>query len=109
VFLVGSPAIQQLVEDPATQELVTDVGRVAGTWMPLAAPVFIADGIFLGLLAFGSLVASTAAGSVVTIWLVLASPAGDTLVGIWWALGAMMIVRGLVLAVAYPRAVAVRS
>lgn len=109
VFLVGSAAMQWLVDDPATASLVTDVGRVAGAWMPIAAPVFIADGVFLGLLAFGSLVASTGAGAVVTIGLVLATPLGDSLVGIWWALGAMMVARGVALAVAYPRAVAARS
>jgi Na+-driven multidrug efflux pump len=109
LFLFASPAMQQLVTDPATGVFVTDVGRVAGAWMPVAAPVFIADGIFLGLLAFGSLVMSTGAGAVVTIGLILATPLGDSLVGIWWALGAMMIARGAVLALAYPRAVAARS
>lgn len=109
LFLLGSSALQWLVEDQSTAGLVTDVGRVAGAWMPIAAPVFIADGVFLGLLAFGSLVASTGAGAIVTIGLVLASPLGDSLVGIWWALGAMMIARGAVLVFAYPRAVAVRS
>lgn len=109
LFLVASPAMQWLVADDATGALVTDAGRVAGAWMPIAAPVFIADGIFLGLLAFGTLVASTGAGAIVTIGLVLATPLGDTLTGIWWALGAMMIARGIVFAWTYPRAVAVRS
>jgi len=109
LFLLASPAMRWLVADDATGALVTEAGRVAGAWMPIAAPVFIADGIFLGLLAFGTLVASTGAGAIVTIGLVLATPLGDTLTGIWWALGAMMVARGIVFVWVYPRAVAVRS
>jgi hypothetical protein len=79
--------------------------------MPVAAPLFVADGIFFGLLALGTVVASTSLGAVVVVLLISLTPLGDSLDGIWWAIAAMVVARGLVYLFAYRRSVeaAVRS
>jgi hypothetical protein len=67
--------------------------------------LFVADGIFLGLLALGVLVASTATGSALGVGLMLFSPLGDSLSGIWWALAAMVVARLVVFAFSYTASV----
>jgi hypothetical protein len=54
---------------------------------------------------------STATGSLAAIALMEWSPLGDSLIGIWWALGVFLVFRGLVFLGGYRRAVltAVRS
>ncbi len=111
VFLLGSPLLALLVDDPEVAVLTASAGEVAGWMMPIAAPVFVADGIFFGLLALSTIVASTALGAAVLVVLVSLTPLGETLDGIWWAIAAMLIARGVVYLVAYRRSVesAVRS
>jgi len=104
-FLLGSPLFEFLVDDPEVADLTRSAGAVAGWMMPIAAPVFVADGIFFGLLALGTVVASTALGAVVLVLLVSLTPLGDSLVGIWWAIAAMIVARGLVYLFTYRRAV----
>jgi Na+-driven multidrug efflux pump len=57
------------------------------------------------------MVVSTGAGAAAAIGLMLLSPLGETLNGIWWSMGALMVVRGLVFVFAYRRSAetAVRS
>ncbi len=102
-FIVGAPAIDFLVEDQATSSLALSAIRVAGWMMPVATLVFVADGIFFGLLAFGTVLSSTAFGAVTLVVMVAATPLGASLDGIWWAIGAMLVSRGLVFLVGYPR------
>jgi Na+-driven multidrug efflux pump len=111
VFLLGSPLLALLVDDPEVAVLTTSAGEVAGWMMPVAAPLFVADGIFFGLLALGTIVVSTALGAAVLVVLVSLTPLGETLDGIWWAIAAMLVARGVVYLVAYRRSVesAVRS
>jgi Na+-driven multidrug efflux pump len=73
--------------------------------------VFVADGIFVGLLAIGTMAFSTASGAVVAIALMQWTPMGDSLNGIWWALGVFLALRGIVFLAGYRRSVetAVRS
>jgi MATE family multidrug resistance protein len=106
-FLIGAPALELLVEDPEVAALVVSAAAVAGWMMPVGAPLFVADGIFFGLLAFGTIILSTAVGAAVLVTLITATPLGSSLVGIWWGIGAMLLARGLVFVFAYRRAVGV--
>jgi Na+-driven multidrug efflux pump len=87
--------------DPAVRAEVVEAGRVAAVMQPLAATVFVADGVFLAVVRLRRLAASTAAGFVVVA-------AGVTvatgLAGVWWALVGMITARGLVLGLGYRRA-----
>jgi Na+-driven multidrug efflux pump len=111
VFFVGNPLLALLVDDPQVADLTVSAGEVAGWMMPVAAPLFVADGIFFGLLALGTVVASTSFGAAVVVLVISLTPLGDSLDGIWWAIAAMLVARGLVYLFAYRRAVeaAVRS
>lgn len=108
---VGRYALALLASAPEVADLTIEAGGIAAAMEPVAALVFVADGIFLGLLAFGTMVISTGAGAVVGIGLMVFTPMGDSLTGVWWALGAMMVVRGLVFILTYRRSaeIAVRS
>lgn len=106
-FALGAPALGLLVEDADVAALTISAAAVAGWMMPVGAPLFVADGIFFGLLAFGTIILSTAVGAVVLVTLIAATPLGETLDGIWWGISAMLVARGLVFLFAYRRAVGV--
>ncbi len=106
-FALGAPALGLLVEDADVAALTISAAAVAGWMMPVGAPLFVADGIFFGLLAFGTIIMSTAVGAVVLVTLIAATPLGETLDGIWWGISAMLVARGLVFLFAYRRAVGV--
>ncbi|MGH8871767.1 MAG: MATE family efflux transporter [Acidimicrobiia bacterium] len=110
-FLLGGPLLEYLVDDPAVAALTVSAVGVAAWMMPVGAPLFVADGIFFGLLAFGTIIASTALGAVVLILLLSLTPLGSSLDGIWWGIAAMLAARAMVLVFTYRRAVrvAVRS
>ena len=109
VLLLGGPGFELMIQDQVVSGLAASAGEVAGWMMPIAAPLFAADGVFLGLLSLGAVVASAASGAAVTVGLLLFTPLGETLDGIWWALGAMMVMRSAVFAVTYRRAVDVAT
>lgn len=104
-FWFGRGILATLSSDPSVGNLAVEAGTVAAMMQPIAAPLFVADGIFLGLLALGVLVGSTASGSAVAVFLILFTGLGDTLVGIWWAIAAMLVARLAVFAFAYTRSV----
>jgi putative MATE family efflux protein len=104
-FILGGPAIEYLVEDPTVAAVAVSAAAVAGWTMPIGAPVFVADGVFFGLLAFGTIIMSTALGAIVLVTLISLTSLGDSLDGIWWAIGAMLAARGLVFVFGYRRAV----
>ncbi|HEY6627702.1 MAG TPA: MATE family efflux transporter [Acidimicrobiia bacterium] len=106
-LLVGAPLLGPLVGSAQVAALVVATIPVVAWMMPVAAPLFVADGIFFGLLALWSIVASTATGAVLAIGLITLTPMGDTLNGIWWAIAAMLVARSLVFVFAYRRAVSV--
>jgi MATE family multidrug resistance protein len=110
-FLLGGSMLAYLVDDPAVADLTVSAGNVAGWMMPIAAPLFVADGIFFGLLALGTVVASTGFGAMVLVLLISSTSLGESLDGIWWAIAAMLVARSLVYVLTYRRAVkaAVRS
>jgi MATE family multidrug resistance protein len=108
---VGRFGLEWLASDEVVADLAVSAGGVVALAEPVAAVLFVGDGIFLGLLALGTMVVSTGAGGVVAVGLLLLTPLGDSVVGIWWALAVMLAVRGLVLAAGYRRSAltAVRS
>jgi putative MATE family efflux protein len=111
LMVFGRYPLSLLATSPEVSELTVEAGAIAALFEPVAALVFVADGIFLGLIALGAMVVSTGSGAAVAIGLMLLSPLGDTLHGIWWAMGVLMVVRGLVFVFAYRRSAetAVRS
>lgn len=108
---LGRYGLRFLASDDRVGDLAVEAAGVAALLEPVGALVFVADGIFVGLLAIGTMALSTATGSIAAIALMEWSPLGDTLLGIWWALGVFLLLRGLVFVAGYRRAVvtAVRS
>ncbi|HUF15265.1 MAG TPA: MATE family efflux transporter [Acidimicrobiia bacterium] len=100
---VGRFGLGAITGDAVVADLAIGAGGVVALIEPVAAVLFVADGIFLGLLALGTMVVSTGLGAVVAVGLMLATPLGDTLNGIWWALAVMLVVRGVVLLIGYRR------
>ena len=108
---VGRFALPLLASDETVARLAVDAGFVAAVMEPVGALVFVGDGIFLGLLALGTMVVSTGAGTLAAVALMALTPLGETLDGIWWALAVMMVVRGVVFLFGYRRSaeIAVKS
>jgi len=108
---LGRYALPILASEPLVADMAIAAAGVVALIEPVAALVFVSDGIFVGLLAIGSMVLSTAIGAVTAIALMQWSPLGDSLVGIWWALAVFIALRGVVFVLRYPAAVstAVRS
>ena len=98
---VGRFGLGLIASDPEVAELAVSTAGVAAVLEPIAAVVFVADGIFVGLLAIGTMALSTATGAIAAIALMQFSPLGDTLTGIWWALGVFLALRGLVFVAGY--------
>ncbi|MGH3649349.1 MAG: hypothetical protein ACRDU9_01470, partial [Acidimicrobiia bacterium] len=90
-----------LASDDVVADLAVGAGGVVALIEPVAAVLFVADGIFLGLLALRTMVVSTGLGAAVAVGLMLATPLGDTVNGIWWALAVMLVVRGVVFLIGY--------
>lgn len=103
LLLLGRYPLALLATSPEVSALTIDAGGIAALFEPVAALVFVADGIFLGFIALGAMVWSTGTGAVVAIGLMLWTALGDTLTGIWWAMGALMVVRGVVFLASYRR------
>ena len=84
--------------DPVVRGLVTASLLVAAVQQPLAVPVFVLDGVLIGA---GDARWLAGAGAVVLVafapaaYLVLAHDLG--VVGLWWALGWFLLVRGALL------------
>lgn len=90
--------------DPLVQDAIRSVLLIAGAMQPVAAWVFVADGVFLARLRMRLLAISTGAGltGVVAV-LALTLGLGWGLPGVWWAMTAMVAGRALVLGVAHYR------
>jgi MATE family multidrug resistance protein len=100
---VGRFGLGAITSDVVVADLAIGAGGVVALIEPVAAVLFVADGIFLGLLALGTMVVSTGLGAVVAVGLMLATPLGDTVNGIWSALAVMLVVRGAVFLIGYRR------
>lgn len=93
--------------DPEVASLIAAATVVAAAMQPVAALAFVADGVFLGLLRVRYLAYSTAAGAVAGGAVLGATLLlGWGLLGVWWAIAAMVTARLAVLSLAYPRALA---
>lgn len=102
---LGRYGLALLASEPEVGDLAISAAGIAALLEPMAALVFVADGIFVGLLAIRTMAFSTATGAIAAMALMQWSPLGDTLTGIWWALGVFLALRGLVFLAGYRRAV----
>ncbi len=84
-------------DDPAAA--AAEVVPHAGLMQPVAALVFVADGVFMAVLAVRLLATSTAFGLLTAMGVLWASlNAGWGLPGVWWAIIVMIVTRFAVLA-----------
>lgn len=98
----GTLLSSAFTDDPEVQEAIRSVIPIAAGMQPLAAVVFVLDGVFLAVLAIKKLVASTAAGFVAAASVLGATVVYDWgLAGVWWAITAMIVARLVVLAAFY--------
>jgi MATE family multidrug resistance protein len=105
VLLGGGSVLGKLAASEAVAVLVVATLPVVAWMMPVASPLFVADGVFFGLLALGTILVSTATGALLAIGLITFTSLGESLIGIWWAIAAMLVARGVVFALSYRRAV----
>jgi MATE family multidrug resistance protein len=99
LLAIGSIVATGFTDDPGVSTRIGAVIPIAAGMQPLAALVFVLDGIFLAVLAIKKLVWSTAAGflaTVLVLFLTLVNEWG--LAGVWWAITAMIVARFAVLA-----------
>lgn len=107
VFVGRSLLAAAFGSGPEVAALIERAAVVTALMQPVAALVFVADGIYLGLLQVRYLVYSTAAGAVAGgIVLAATLSQGWGLLGVWWGITAMIGARLAVLALAYRPAVA---
>lgn len=104
LLLFGGRAVlgRVFTDDGAVLDAISGVLPVAAVMQPVAALVFVADGIYLAVLALRLLAWSTGAGlaaALVVLGLTLAN--GWGLGGVWWAVTAMVVARAIVLGRAY--------
>ena len=86
-------------DDPGVARAVSEVVPQAALMQPVAALVFVADGIFMAVLAVRLLAASTGAGlaaAAAVLW--VSGSAGWGLPGVWWAIIGMILARACVFA-----------
>jgi putative MATE family efflux protein len=86
-------------DDPA---VVARVFPFVAVMQPINAAVFVWDGIFMGAREFRFLAKAMVASSVVAAAVLLSVlPLGLGLVGVWWGMVTLMVVRGLTLSLRY--------
>jgi MATE family multidrug resistance protein len=97
-WLLGAqPLGEVFAPDPAVGSLIAQAARIAGVMAPLAAIVWVMDGVFLGQLRLRALAASTAAGALAgVVGFVLTERFGWGLPGVWWSIAALVAGRGVV-------------
>lgn len=113
VFLLAKPLLVRLfTSDPAVMAALDVVYPFIVFVQPLNSLVFVLDGVFMGAERFRFLArAMLVAAGVTSGLLLLVLPSGLGLIGVWWAMTALMVVRGLTLAYGYlwaPAALAAR-
>jgi putative MATE family efflux protein len=103
LLFAGRDALGRIfTDDGAVLEAISGVLPVAAAMQPVAALVFVADGIYLAVLALRLLAWSTGAGLVAALGVLGLTLAGDWgLAGVWWAVTAMVAARAVVLGRAY--------
>jgi MATE family multidrug resistance protein len=98
VWLLGAqPLGEVFAPDPVVGGLIAQAARIAGVMAPVAAIVWVMDGVFLGQLRLRALAASTAAGALAgVVGFLLTERFGWGLPGVWWSIGALVAGRGVV-------------
>lgn len=85
--------------DPAAREAISGAFAILVLMQPVAAAVFVWDGVFIGAGDFGFLAAAMVVSAAMAIGLLgLVLPLEWGLEGVWWSLGALLGLRGLTLA-----------
>lgn len=108
VLVAGSrPLLPLIASDSVVSDQAVEAALVVALQEPVTAVLFVADGIFLGLLALGTMVVSTGLGAVGAVGLMMFTPLGDSLTGIWIAIAVLMALRGVVLVAGYRRSVGI--
>ncbi len=101
VALAGAagPLPAVFTADEAVRSAARDVWWLVVLLQPVGGVVFVLDGVFMGAGDFGYLLRTTAASVVLGLLPValLVAPAGWGLAGLWWAMLAMVVLRGAAL------------
>ncbi|MDH5372901.1 MAG: MATE family efflux transporter [Acidimicrobiia bacterium] len=93
--------------DVVVQELVASTMVILALLQPAGALVFVADGLYLGAGAFRFLSGATVTAATITaVLLALVPGSGWGLAGVWWAIAALIGVRGIAFAIRYSRRLA---
>jgi MATE family multidrug resistance protein len=96
--VVGPLVPGWFTSDPETRRAIAGVYGILVVLQPLAAIVFVWDGVFIGAGDFGFLaLAMVGAALVAGTLLVMVLPLGWGLSGVWWSIGALLGARGLTL------------
>jgi MATE family multidrug resistance protein len=97
-WLLGAqPLGEAFAPDPVVGSLIAQAARIGGVMAPLAAIVWVMDGVFLGQLRLRALSASTAAGALAgVVGFLLTERFGWGLPGVWWSIAALVAGRGVV-------------
>jgi MATE family multidrug resistance protein len=103
LFFVASPWLPYLFTDaPAVVQMTAVVLPFVIAMQPLNALVFVWDGIFMGAEAFGSLARQMLLAAFLASTVLLAVRLmGGGLMGVWWGIVTLMLVRAATLAWAY--------
>lgn len=103
LFLLAKPLLVGLfTTDPAVVAALDSVYLFIVVMQPLNAVVFVLDGVFMGAEEFRFLArAMVIAAAVAAALLLLVLPLGWGLLGVWWGMIALMLVRGLTLVLRY--------
>jgi MATE family multidrug resistance protein len=103
LFLLAKPLLVRLfTSDPAVVAALDSVYLFIVVMQPLNAAVFVLDGVFMGAEEFRFLArAMVMAAVVASVLLLLVLPLGWGLLGVWWGMIALMLVRGLTLVLRY--------
>ena len=96
-FLGAQFLANAFAPDPAVGSLISEAARIAGVMAPLAAIVWVLDGVYLGQLRLRILAMSTAAGALAGIVGFFLTTRFDWgLPGVWWSIAALVAGRGIV-------------
>lgn len=103
LFLLAKPLLVGLfTTDQAVMAALDSVYIFIVVMQPLNALVFVLDGVFMGAEQFGFLARAMLLSAVVAAAvLLLVVPMGWGLLGVWWAMTTLMLVRGTTLVLRY--------
>ena len=103
LFLLAKPLLVGLfTADQAVMAALDSVYIFIVVMQPLNALVFVLDGVFMGAEQFGFLARAMLLSAVVAAAvLLLVVPMGWGLLGVWWAMTTLMLVRGTTLVLRY--------